>query len=89
MWLISAPDDQISKAELRLTDIADALQEDWVSLAEQLGVTNDDITKIQTEYNYTGEQALVMLHLWVQQSQERANGTINSISASSSRFSQL
>ena len=67
-------EDQISKAELRLTDIADTLQGDWVMLARQLGITEDEITKIQTEYTYVSEQALVMLHLWVQKNQQEATG---------------
>ncbi len=67
-------DDQISKAELRLTDIADTLQGDWVMLARQLGITEEEITKIQTEYTYVSEQALVMLHLWVQKNGQDASG---------------
>ena len=69
-----AEDDQISKAELRLTDIADALQGDWVVLGRQLEITDDEIAKIQSEYNYVGEQSLVMLHLWVQKNGENATG---------------
>jgi hypothetical protein len=49
-------DDQISKAELRLTDIAEYLDADWVVLAKQLGISGDEIMKIQTEYHYVTEQ---------------------------------
>ena len=67
-------EEAISKAELRLTDIAEALQGDWVALARQLGISEDEITKIQSEYTYVSEQALVMLHLWVQKNRNRATG---------------
>ena len=53
----SVPDEnQISKAELRLTDIAECLEEDWITLARQLHIKEDEITKIETEYNYVTEQ---------------------------------
>ena len=71
---IATGDDQISKAELRLTDIADTLQGDWVGLAQQLNISKEEIIKIQTEYTYVSEQALVMLHLWVQKNGEGATG---------------
>lgn len=48
--------DQISRAELRLTDIADALQSDWVPLARQLGLTQPEIIAIQRDYTYVSEQ---------------------------------
>ena len=64
----------ISRGELRLTDIADTLQGDWVVLAHLLNITDEEITKIQMEYTYVSEQALVMLHLWVQKSGGKASG---------------
>ncbi len=79
--VIISADDQISKAELRLTDIADTLQGDWVMLARQLDISEEEIIKIQSEYNYVGEQALVMLHLWVQKNGERATGEWGSYTA--------
>ena len=74
MLFAVAGEESISKAELRLTDIAEALQGDWVALAHQLGISEDEITKIQSEYSYVSEQALVMLHLWVQKNRSRATG---------------
>ena len=50
--------DQISRAELRLTDIADALQSDWVPLARQLGLTQQEIIAIQRDYQYVSEQVI-------------------------------
>ena len=76
LTLTFAVEDQISRAELRLTDIADTLQGDWEVLAQQLGITDDEISKIRTEYTYVSEQALVMLHLWVQKNQDRATGIL-------------
>jgi len=53
--------DQISRAELRLTDIADSLQSDWVPLARQLGLTQQEIITIQRDYQYVSEQVNYML----------------------------
>jgi len=50
--------DQISRAELRLTDIADALQSDWVPLGRQLGLTQPEIIAIQRDYAYVSEQVI-------------------------------
>ena len=44
-------------------------------LARQLNITDDEIAKIQGEYTYVSEQALVMLHLWVQKNEGNATGT--------------
>ena len=73
--LSSSGDESISKAELRLTDIADTLQGDWLVLARLLHVSDEEITRIQTEYSYVSEQALMMLHLWVQDNSGHATGT--------------
>ena len=51
---------------------------DWVMLARQLNITDDEIAKIQGEYTYVSEQALVMLHLWVQKNEGNATGTSKS-----------
>ena len=70
----TATDERISRAELRLTDIADVLQGDWVILARQLNISEEEIAKIQTDYTYVSEQALVMLHLWVTKFGPNATG---------------
>ena len=57
-----------------MTDIADALETDWIPLALQLGLTPSEVNSIQTDYDFLPEQALVMLHLWVQNNQDRATG---------------
>ena len=45
-------------------------------LAKQLNITGDEIAKIQGEYTYVSEQALVMLHLWVQKNEGNATGMV-------------
>ncbi len=50
---------------------------DWVVLGRQLNITDDEINKIQGEYTYVSEQALVMLHLWVQKNDGQATGIIS------------
>lgn len=67
-------EEHISKAELRLTDIADSLETDWVPLALQLGLTPAEVNSIQSDYDFLAEQALVMLHFWVQKNNEKATG---------------
>jgi hypothetical protein len=52
-------EEQISKAQLRLTDIAEYLEGDWVILAKHLGITGDEIKKIQSEYGYVVEQVRI------------------------------
>jgi len=67
-------DESVSKAKLRLTDIADALQSDWVPLARQLGLSQQEIVGIQRDYHYVGEQALVVLHRWIEKNEAAATG---------------
>ena len=49
-------EESITKAQLRLTDIAENLESDWVKLAEQLGLTPEEIRQIQQDYQYVVEQ---------------------------------
>jgi len=63
--LLTGGVDQISRAELRLTDIADALQSDWVPLARQLGLTQPEIIAIQRDYTYVSEQVITPLRVHV------------------------
>lgn len=67
-------EEPISRAELRLTDIADTLHGDWVWLAGQLGLDFDEIIKIQDDYTYISERTLVMLHKWIEKKGEDATG---------------
>ena len=49
-------DEQISKAQLRLTDIAECLESDWLPLANQLGISAAAVAQIQHDYLYSVEQ---------------------------------
>lgn len=51
----------ITKTELRLTDIAEELGDDWIPIARQLGVTEFTIEQINTDYSHPAEQ--VVYHL--------------------------
>lgn len=50
-----------SEAQLRLTDIADTVHDDWQALAAQLGVTDSVIDNIIAQYNYPSEQVRLLL----------------------------
>lgn len=71
---VSTADTQISRAELRLTDIADVLDADWLPLAAQLGLSAAEINEIRSDYDFPPEQALIMLHQWVIKNSEKATG---------------
>lgn len=66
MLLLSGEVEHISKAELRLTDIAGAMQNDWANLAQQLGLEPAEIATVKTDFDSDNERALVTLHMWVQ-----------------------
>lgn len=59
---------------MKLTDVADTLQGDWVILAQQLDISMSEINKIKTEYETVSDQALAMLHLWVEKNGDKATG---------------
>ncbi|XP_035232242.1 ankyrin-2-like isoform X2 [Stegodyphus dumicola] len=65
----------IHRADLRLSDIAKELRDDWISLALQLDVPESDINTIKSENpNDTSQQALVMLRHWLQRAGSKATG---------------
>ncbi|XP_013779353.1 ankyrin-2-like isoform X7 [Limulus polyphemus] len=65
----------IHRADLRLSDIARGLDQDWVQLADQLDVSESEVNNIKKEQpNDPVQQALVMLRLWLQQANEDATG---------------
>ena len=59
--LLTVGEESITKAQLRLTDIAENLESDWVKLAEQLGVTPEEVQQIQHDYQYVVEQVGVAI----------------------------
>jgi Death domain len=60
------------KGEIRLTDIARLLGSDWPSLAAELELTEEEVTKLMDEY---GENAaLHMLRYWLKSRGSDATG---------------
>ncbi|XP_074648678.1 uncharacterized protein LOC141904097 isoform X21 [Tubulanus polymorphus] len=66
--------DTITKCDLRLSDIAEAVQGDWVALAQHLGLNDDEIINIKKEYHTLSDQALAMLLLWREKFGDEATG---------------
>ncbi|GFX37879.1 ankyrin-2 [Trichonephila clavipes] len=65
----------IHRADLRLSDIAKELGNDWIALALQLDLPESDINSIRSENpNDTTQQALVMLRHWLHRSGSKATG---------------
>ncbi|XP_054717551.1 ankyrin-2-like [Uloborus diversus] len=65
----------IHRADLRLSDIARELEKDWISLAQQLDMSEGDIEQLKSETaGEPPEQALMMLRLWLQKSGPKATG---------------
>ncbi|XP_076327360.1 uncharacterized protein LOC143234139 isoform X6 [Tachypleus tridentatus] len=65
----------IHRADLRVSDIAQGLGDDWAQLADQLDIPESDVISIKKEYpNDTSQQALMMLRLWIHRSDSQATG---------------
>jgi len=58
-------DEDESKVELRLTDVADMVHADWQALATQLGFSDVDIDSILVQYSYPSEQVRLSAALMV------------------------
>ncbi|RZC43192.1 Death and/or Prominin domain containing protein, partial [Asbolus verrucosus] len=69
---ISKPD-TIHRADFRLSDICNLLDEDWVKLASELDIAPSDIALIKEEYpNNNPQQAMIMFRLWLRQKANKA-----------------
>merc|ERR1719192_2857694 len=67
--------DTIHRADLRISDISNLLGSDWVKLAQTLDIDDQDINLIISEYpDNVGQQAMVMLRLWLNTEGNRATG---------------
>uniref|UniRef100_A0A2C9K8Y4 Death domain-containing protein n=1 Tax=Biomphalaria glabrata TaxID=6526 RepID=A0A2C9K8Y4_BIOGL len=66
--------DTVNRAEMKLSDIADTVQGDWVMLAQQLHISISDINHFKNDYKTVGDQALAMLHFWLQKNGDKATG---------------
>lgn len=69
---------------MRLSDICNLLGRDWIPLAQCLEIPDSDLNLIDNEYpDNTTQQAMVMLKLWMAQSQNKVTGNnevkINSV----------
>ena len=59
----------------RISDISNLLGQDWVKLAKTLDIADQDINLIISEYpDNVGQQAMVMLRLWLNTEGNRATG---------------
>lgn len=57
--------------------MSNLLGEDWVPLANQLGLTTSEINVIKSEYpDSVAKQAQSMLRMWISQSGNRAQGNV-------------
>jgi len=67
--------DTIHRADLRISDISNLLGSDWVKLARTLDIDDQDINLIISEYpDNVGQQAMVMLRLWLNTDGNKATG---------------
>jgi ankyrin len=67
--------DTIHRADLRVSDISNLLGSDWVGLARELDIEDQDINLIRSEYpDNVCQQAMVMLRLWLNTEGNRATG---------------
>ncbi|XP_065160043.1 ankyrin-3-like isoform X3 [Atheta coriaria] len=65
----------IHRADFRLSDICDLLDDDWAKLATELEISASDIEIIKEEYpENNSQQAMVMFRLWLRQKANQATG---------------
>lgn len=68
-------DSNIHKADIRLSDICNLLGNDWMNLAKELEISQNEVELIEKEYpEKSSQQAMVMLRLWLRQSGKQATG---------------
>jgi ankyrin len=73
LLLLGRPD-TIHRATIRLTDIANLLDKDWESLAEELNIPPNDVALIKQEYpDQSAQQAAAMFKIW-QSNENKATG---------------
>ncbi|KAF5283144.1 hypothetical protein FQA39_LY17402 [Lamprigera yunnana] len=71
---ISKPD-TIHRADFRLSDICNLLDDDWEKLASELDVPPSDVRLIKDEYpDNQPQQAMIMFRLWLTQKANKATG---------------
>ena len=60
--ILSVP--EVSSANIRLSDIAGEVLVDWLPLARELGLSDQDIADIKLDYKRLNDQALAVLNHW-------------------------
>lgn len=71
----SGKPDTIHRADFKLSDICNLLDEDWEKLAAELDIPPSDIEIIKHEYpENKPQQAMIMFRLWLRQKANRATG---------------
>ena len=72
---ITGKPDSIHRADFRLTDICNLLENDWEKLASELDIPPSDILLIKDEYpENSPQQAMIMFRLWLRQKANKATG---------------
>ncbi|KAL7038710.1 hypothetical protein ACKWTF_009667 [Chironomus riparius] len=68
------PDDYMRGAELRMSDVSNHLGDDWIKLAPEIGMTEQEVEDIIENYsNSTAQQAQAMLKLFQSKKQNDLN----------------
>lgn len=74
MFILGKPD-SIHRADFRLSDICNLLENDWEKLACELDIPPSDIELIKEQYpNNSPQQAMIMFRLWLRQKANKATG---------------
>ncbi|XP_011500173.1 PREDICTED: ankyrin-3-like [Ceratosolen solmsi marchali] len=67
----------IHRATIRLTDIANLLEEDWEKLAQELNISSNEISQIKEEYpDKTAQQATAMFKVWQSNGNKATGNTL-------------
>lgn len=67
--------EEILKADIRVSDISELLGGDWEKLSSELNVPQTDVDLIKAEYpDDKKQQAIVLLRLWLRQAGPKATG---------------
>uniref|UniRef100_A0A336MJP7 CSON002080 protein n=1 Tax=Culicoides sonorensis TaxID=179676 RepID=A0A336MJP7_CULSO len=74
-FLLQKQQEEILKADIRISDISILLNNDWEKLAHELEISQTDIDLIKSEYpGDEKQQASVLLRLWLRQGGPKATG---------------
>ncbi|KAF5294455.1 hypothetical protein FQR65_LT01581 [Abscondita terminalis] len=72
---ITGEPDTIHRADFRLSDICNLLDDDWEKLAAELDIPPSDVRLIKDEYpDNKPQQSMIMFRLWLRQKANKATG---------------